>query len=91
MDHEKGGFLRRFGDTVLGMARRLVITRAGHVGMAPCRSMQGDIVCLLYGCSIPVLLRERESGSYEFVGEVYLDGFMNGEGLDQESRQFRLE
>lgn len=90
MTNEKG-FLSRFRDIVAEMARRLVTMRAGHVGMAPCRSMKGDMVCLLYGCSIPVLLRERESGSYEFIGEVYVDGFMNGEGLDRASRQFRLE
>lgn len=83
-------FLSRFRDTIAEMARRLITTRAGYVGMAPFRARKGDIVCILYGCSIPVLLREREEGSYDFIGEVYLDGFMNGEGLNVESRRFRL-
>jgi hypothetical protein len=79
------GFLSRFRDTAVEMARRLIITGRGYVGMAPSRAAKGDIVCVLFGCSIPVLLREIDRGSYAFIGEVYLDGFMNGEGLHRAS------
>jgi hypothetical protein len=75
------------------MARRLTTGR-GDVGMAPNRAAKGDIVRVLFGCSIPVSLGEMDRGSYQFIGEVYLDGFMNGEGLDRASgkteRRFRL-
>lgn len=77
-------FYGRFEDTVNTMARRLAVTENGYLGMAACRAMKGDLVCVLFGCSIPVLLREREEGRYEFVGECYLDGFMNGEALDKD-------
>ena len=51
--------------------------------MAACRARKGDIICVLFGCSIPVLLREQEEGTYQFIRECYLDGFMNGEVLDK--------
>jgi hypothetical protein len=45
----------------------------------------GDLVCILFGCSVPVILRERkdERGniSFLFVGESYVDERMDGEAL----------
>ena len=37
----KNTFLGRFKATVEGMARRLIVTNEGHVGMAPSRAAQG--------------------------------------------------
>ncbi|KAK4450946.1 heterokaryon incompatibility protein, partial [Podospora aff. communis PSN243] len=85
VDHSEGGFLSRLQDTYMlkRMGRRLCTTRGGHVGMAPVRARKGDMVCVLFGCSVPVLLRRWEGGEgkeeWEFVGECYLDGFMDGE------------
>jgi hypothetical protein len=45
------------------------------------------VVCVLFGCSALILLRRRESEEgdgeevWQFVGECYLDGFMNWEVL----------
>jgi hypothetical protein len=65
--------------------------------MTPYRALKGDLICVLLGCSIPVALRKRRGKrsekfaeelceaageSYEFIGECYLHGFMNGEALD---------
>lgn len=77
-------FFGRFDDTALTMARRLAVTEKGHLGMAASRAKRGDLVCVLFGCSIPVLLRELDKGTYEFIGECYLDGFMNGEALEKD-------
>lgn len=65
------------------MARRLVTTHQGFIGMAPPRAKQGDAVCVLFGCSVPVVLRRREDqeGEWEFVGECYLHEFMDGRSL----------
>jgi hypothetical protein len=83
---EKSGsnsFLSRFKDTTESMARRLITTNKGHIGMAPCRVRKGDRICVLFGCSIPMILRQRGDGSsYEVIGECYLHGFMNGEALE---------
>jgi hypothetical protein len=66
------------------MARRLMTTDQGLIGMAPLRANKGDAACVLFGCSVPVLLRKRAfKEDYEFIGECYIDGFMNGEALSQ--------
>jgi hypothetical protein len=86
VDDGEQGFLSRMQDTTAPskMARRLVTTREGHVGMAPPRAQSGDAVCVLFGCSVPVVLRRRHDyeDTWEFIGECYLHGFMNGEILD---------
>lgn len=53
-------FFGRFFDTVERMALRLAFTRHGRIGMASEKARKGDLVCVLYGCNIPVLLRRRE-------------------------------
>ncbi|KAH7361241.1 heterokaryon incompatibility protein-domain-containing protein [Pyrenochaeta sp. MPI-SDFR-AT-0127] len=73
-------FLSRFHDTVRKKARRLMVTNEGIVGMAPCRAREGDIVAILFGCSIPLVLRRRGAReAWQVIGEGYAHGFMNGE------------
>lgn len=76
-------FLSRFHDTVRKKARRLVVTKEGLVGMAPCRAREGDVFAILFGCSIPLVLRHRtDLGGWQVIGEGYIHGFMNGEVAD---------
>ena len=73
-------FLSRFHDSIRKKARRLMITDGGCVGMVPCRARQGDAVAILFGCSIPLILRKvplREA--WQIIGEAYVHGNMNGE------------
>jgi hypothetical protein len=86
-------FLSRCNDTTVSMARRLITTNEGHIGMGPCRVRKGDRICVLLGCSIPLILRLREGQpSYQVVGECYLHGFMDGEVLKElESGKFKIE
>jgi hypothetical protein len=44
-------------------------------------SLVGDHVCVIPGCDVPILLRMRSDGGYEVVGECYIPGLMDGEGL----------
>jgi hypothetical protein len=92
MGASETSFVSRLQDTKGGsrMARVLVTTDDGYVGMASHRTRKGDLICVLLGCNIPVVLRKRKEDkqseelveeSYEFVGECYLHGFMNGEAL----------
>jgi len=73
------GFLSRFHDTVRKKARRLMVTSEGIVGMAPCRAREGDTLAIVFGCNIPLVLREVDQNSYQMIGEGYAHGFMNGE------------
>jgi hypothetical protein len=60
----------------------------------------GDLVCILFGCSVPVILRERKdvkgNVSFLFVGESYVDERMDGEALlgkdlDAMTRTFNIQ
>lgn len=62
--------------------RRFFITYDGSMGLAPMRARKNDIVCVLYGCSVPVVLREEEKGRFSFIGECFVHGFMDGEAID---------
>ena len=75
-------FLARFRDTTKRMEARLTVTDEGHVGVTAAHARKGDMVCVLLGCSIPVVLRPvGKKGRYEFVGECYLHGFMYGRAV----------
>ncbi|PVH70545.1 hypothetical protein DL98DRAFT_392756, partial [Cadophora sp. DSE1049] len=65
--------------------RRLVITQKGYIGLGVTSCVPGDLICVLFGCSTPVLLRRFEE-HYTFLGEAYLHGIMNGEAIDRLKR-----
>ncbi|KAH6714263.1 heterokaryon incompatibility protein-domain-containing protein [Leptodontidium sp. MPI-SDFR-AT-0119] len=42
----------------------------------------GDLVCILFGCSVPVVLRkDHERKYYQIIGECYVYGMMDGEAI----------
>lgn len=58
------------------------------VGLIPQKARLGDQVCILYGCSVPVILGKREFKDgchWRLIGEAYVDGFMEGEGISSMS------
>ncbi|TVY78509.1 hypothetical protein LSUE1_G007190, partial [Lachnellula suecica] len=62
--------------------RRFFVSKSGMLGLAPWNAVEGDLLCVLLGCRFPVVLR-RVEGGYILVGEVYVDGFMDGEALEE--------
>jgi len=94
------GFLSRSRDTTVNMGMRLMVTDSGLLGMAPREARKGDVVCVLFGCSIPLVLREvpgsgpdPDRQAFEVIGECFMAGYMNGEILKDitlERRDFRL-
>ncbi|KAI0448769.1 heterokaryon incompatibility protein-domain-containing protein [Xylaria acuta] len=54
-------------------------------GLAPQGCKVSDIVCILFGCSVPVIL-SRDRGQirslYKVVGEAYVHGMMDGEAME---------
>jgi hypothetical protein len=95
-------FYSRFVDTTQYMGKMLVTTRDDRIAMAPKRAQKGDRVCVILGCSIPLVLRKKATPNgnhkfcYEVIGECYLDGIMAGEAIEQadagylEYEKFRL-
>ncbi|OJI81925.1 hypothetical protein ASPTUDRAFT_933778 [Aspergillus tubingensis CBS 134.48] len=48
-------------------------------GICPRNTSIKDKVCILFGCSVPVILRPLGKDAYELVGEAYVHGAMSGE------------
>jgi hypothetical protein len=83
-------FLRR-AQSVIWNRRFANITdvRSLSHSLVPKETKGGDLVCILYGCSVPIVLRPRairRDGEvhecYEFIGECYVHGVMEGEAID---------
>ena len=64
------------------LLRRFIITAKGYIGLATKNTRQGDIVCILFGCSTPVILRPSNHGAYNLVGDCYVHGIMEGEAME---------
>ncbi|KAM5351792.1 hypothetical protein ACJ41O_004515 [Fusarium nematophilum] len=72
-----------------GMGRRLMFTSKGYLGWAPDNaygSLQdqicvGDMVCIVYGCSTPLVVR-RAGDEYHVLGKAYVEGIMDGEMVE---------
>jgi hypothetical protein len=63
--------------------RRAYLTTQGYVGLGPIGMQAGDRICILLGANFPYILRlSEDSASYNFVGEAYCDGIMDGEFMD---------
>lgn len=65
---------------------RLFILNNGYMGLARFRCRLNDRVCVVKGCSVPLVLRPRQDGRYLVIGEAYVHGFMNGEAIEKLER-----
>lgn len=70
-------------------------------GLGPQGTQVNDLICILYGCSVPVILRPQQDPEsheikhYEIVGEAYIYGMMDGEAITEvlpevEPQEFKL-
>ena len=62
--------------------RRPFMSKQGYVGLGPASMRQRDVICVLFGAQVPYVLRDIEDGEYNFVGEAYCDGIMDGEIME---------
>lgn len=61
------------------------LSTSGRLALLPAGTETGDLVCVLLGCSVPVVLRAQESkgsSNLVLVGECYVHGIMDGEALE---------
>jgi hypothetical protein len=58
-------------------------------GLIPRYAKSGDVLCIIYGCSVPVVLRiqqgENNHHYWQLIGEAYVHGYMDGEGISEMS------
>ncbi|ROW07156.1 hypothetical protein VPNG_07321 [Cytospora leucostoma] len=70
------------------MFRRLITTEGGYLGTAPIETESGDTVALLFGSSVPVILRRSGGdGAYLLVGSANIHGVMYGEVFEARRRK----
>ncbi|KAK0733090.1 hypothetical protein B0T26DRAFT_635749 [Lasiosphaeria miniovina] len=62
--------------------RNFLVTAKGYLGLGPRGARKGDLVCVVYGCPVPLLIRLNRS-EFEIVGDAYVYGIMKGEVMDQ--------
>jgi hypothetical protein len=60
--------------------RRFVITKERRMGLVPARSQSNDMICILLGCTVPVVLRQA-GANFRFLGESYVNDLMKGEAI----------
>jgi hypothetical protein len=54
------------------------------MGMGPPEALPGDFIAILLGANVPFCLRadsDQHSGYYKFIGDTYVHGLMDGEGV----------
>jgi hypothetical protein len=61
----------------------LCVTAGGYLGCVPNGSRIGDKICLLFGSTVPFILRECGEGYFKLVGECYIHGIMDGEAIKE--------
>jgi hypothetical protein len=68
-------------------ARRLVVTETSRLELASDAVQEGDLVVILFGCSVPVPIRKSlepgQEGGYLLVGDAYVHGIMDGEAASR--------
>jgi hypothetical protein len=62
--------------------RRFFRTEKGLLGLGQPSCLEGDQIRLIINSHLPFVLRPTGTGTYTFVGECYMQGFMHGETLD---------
>jgi hypothetical protein len=50
--------------------RRMMFTANSWLGLAPKSAQEGDLICILYGCSVPVVLRKVEKSHADLDKEL---------------------
>ncbi|CAG7563082.1 unnamed protein product [Fusarium equiseti] len=72
-------------------SRSSAVTSTGNIGLGPSDTKIGDYAVVILGSDVPYVLRDN-GPSWSFVGELYLEGYMNGEvAMAMEQRLIREE
>ena len=79
-DHRLNSYTTSMDDM---FKRRPILSAQGYVGLAPSHAEVGDVIVIIYGAIVPFVLRESAEGRFEFVGEAYVHGIMDGEYVEK--------
>jgi hypothetical protein len=62
--------------------RSFFIIGSKMIGLGPDTLAEEHSVCILLGCSVPIILRQL-GDQYIYLGEAYVDEYMTGRGIDE--------
>jgi hypothetical protein len=87
-DHPKfvAEFLQRV-QAIIWKRRMIITDQERLLGLGSKDVQDGDLICIIFGCSVPVVLRKIVSDEmtgehhYELVGDCYVHGMMDGEAF----------
>lgn len=68
--------------TRCSQGRRFIFGENDLICLGAAYAAPRDIICVLLGCSTPVILREC-GDYYTYVDDVYFDGYMHGRAIDE--------
>ncbi|KAL7905052.1 heterokaryon incompatibility domain-containing protein [Trichoderma velutinum] len=72
------------------LRRRLYQTVSGNVGLGPADMRAGDSIVIFHGGTTPHAIRkiddETQGDKYQYLGEAYCDGLMNGEIFEDKAK-----
>lgn len=60
---------------------RVAVTTGGRIGLVPNSTIVGDEVCIFAGGIVPYLIRPKDD-SHLLVGDVFIQGIMQGEAVE---------
>lgn len=66
-------------------------TEKGRLGWVPHGVAVGDAICLLNGGHVPYVMRNDGRDIYEWIGECYIQGLMEGEAMPMETKVFSIK
>ncbi|KAK7750382.1 hypothetical protein SLS62_007681 [Diatrype stigma] len=71
INNERNSIITQFCRRVQAVIwnRQLIKTDLGHLGISRKGVQKGDIVCILYGCSVPVILRRQPKSKQQMDDE----------------------
>ncbi|GAW19669.1 hypothetical protein ANO14919_091580 [Xylariales sp. No.14919] len=79
-----------YAQIIRALCHRFFHTANGYLGLGPPATLPGDLVCVLGGCTMPLVLRRVDS-HYLLVGQCHVLGLMDGEGVRQIGRDEIVE
>lgn len=72
--------------TAICEKRRIIFNGKFPVGLAPRKTLPGDLICILHGATAPCILRP-DGDRFRSVGSCYVDAMMQGEAVYWEENE----
>lgn len=72
--------------TAICEKRRIIFNRQYPIGLAPRKTLPGDLICILHGATAPCILRPDGDG-FRWIGSCYVNAIMQGEAVYWEENE----